>query len=89
MKRIALILCALAFTACGSDTPTPTKVGVGPAGTTIGVEGGNYRDVGDFFRVKVIELTANEGGGYVTCVYIGDSTPVTPSCTFHDGTRDK
>lgn len=83
-----LIAISITMASCGEEPHKPEAY-TGPAGTTLGVERGNYRDVGDFFRVKVIEFVANEGGGYATCVYRGDNDPNSPTCVFHDGTRDK
>lgn len=89
MKRaLWLVPGVVMLMGCGGEPDKP-RVYTGPAGTTLGVEKGNYRDVGDFFRVKVIEFVANEGGGYATCVYRGDNDPNSPVCVFHDGTRDK
>lgn len=82
---------SLLFVACGGEEKE--EIYTGPAGTTLGAVPGTYRDVGDFFRVKVIEFTANEGGGYSTCIYRGgdesDNPSSSPVCVFHDGTRDK
>lgn len=73
---LAGIAPAIGFAACGGAAPADNSPQPPPSHDPFG-----YRDAGDFFRVKVIPLSEEEGGGTVICVWAEDNGGI--DCDWH------